>query len=303
MTSIIVKGNFPTNTIEGYVTKYYGEYDMYEAQWKSMFEVSNSERSFELEALTDNFTVIPAKPEGVNITYQSGQERFNTTYNHTSFGGGFQITREAKDDGKELDLMTKYTRQLGEAAKRTNEINGANVMNRGFNSNFIGGDGIELYSTAHPVISGTQANTLASQAAFSEASLEDLCILTYKMKDFNLNFASIKTDVLCIPPALQFEAERVLYSTARVATADNDLNALKAKGKFPKGFTVNQYLDSDNRFFIKTSITNGMKMFDRTSPEFSMDSAFDAEVSKYKIYFRNSFGWTDFRGTVASGNF
>ena len=34
-----------------------------------------------------------------------------------------------------------------------------------------------------------------------------------------------------------------------------------------------------------------------------MDSAFDAEVSKYKIFFRNSFGWTDFRGSVACGNF
>ena len=303
MTGIIVKGNFPTNTIKSYVTKYYGEYDMLDAQWKAMFEVSSSDRAFELEALTDNFTVIPAKPESTNITYQSGQERFNTTYNHTSFGGGFQISKEAKDDGKELDLITKYTRQLGDAAKRTNEINGANVMNRGFDSSYTGGDGVELYTTAHPVNSGTQSNTLATQAALSEASLEDLCILVKKMKDYNGNFASIKTDALCIPPALEFEAERILNSVARVATANNDLNALRASGKFPKGFSVNQYLDSDNRFFIKTSAQNGMKMFDRTPPEFSMDSAFDAEVSKYKIFFRNSFGWTDFRGTVASGNF
>ena len=108
MTGIIVKGNFPTNTIKGYVTKYYGEYDMLDAQWKPMFEVSSSDRAFELEALTDNFTVIPAKPESTNITYQSGQERFNTTYNHTSFGGGFQISKEAKDDGKELDLAIPH---------------------------------------------------------------------------------------------------------------------------------------------------------------------------------------------------
>jgi hypothetical protein len=303
MTGIIVKGSFPTNTIKGYVTKYYGEYDMHDAQWKPMFEVKSSDRAFELEALTDNLTIIPAKPESTNITFQSGQERFNTTYNHTSFGGGFQISREAKSDGKELDLVQKYTRQLGDAAKRTNEINGANIMNRGFDATYKGGDNVELYTTLHPVNSGFQANTLTNQAALSEATLEDLCILVNKTKDYNGNFTAIKTDVLCIPPALEFEAERILNSVARVATANNDLNALRATSKFPKGFCVNQYLDSDNRYFIKTSAPEGMKMFDRESPEFSMDSAFDAEVSKYKIFFRNSFGWTDFRGTVASGNF
>lgn len=303
MTGIIVKGNFPTNTIKKYATKFYGEYDMYDAQWAPIFEKLTSDRAFELDVLTDNFTVIPAKPEASNITYQSAQQRFSTTYNHTSFGGGFQISKEAKDDGKDMDLMTKYMRQLGDAAKRTNEIRGANVLNRGFNSSYTGGDGVELYTTLHQVISGYQANTLANQVALSEASLEDLCILVKKMKDFNNNFASLQTDLLILPPALEFEAERILNSVARVATANNDLNALRARGKFPKGFVVNQYLDSDNRYFIKTDAQDGLKMFERTPAEFSMDSAFDAEVSKYKIFFRNSFGWTDFRGTVACGNF
>jgi hypothetical protein len=303
MTGIIVKGNFPTNTIKNYATTFYGEYKMDEAQYAPMFEKLSSDRAFELDVLTDNFTVIPAKPEASNITYQSGQQRFTTQYNHTSFGGGFQISKEAKDDGKELDVMAKYMRQLGDAAKRTNEINAANILNRGFDSNYVGGDGVELYSTAHAVEFGTQANTLTTQASLSEASLEDLCILVKKSKDFNGSFASLKTEFLMVPPELEFEAERILNSVARVATANNDLNAIKAIGKFPKGFAVNQYLDSANRFFIKTDALDGLKMYDRTSPEFSMDSSFDAEVSKYKIFFRNAFGFTDFRGTVASGNF
>lgn len=303
MSGIIVKGNFPTNTIKNYVTKYYGAYDMGDAQWVQIFKQESSDRPFELEQLVDNFTVIPAKPEATNITYQSAQARFTTTYNHTSFGGGFQISKEAKDDGKELDLVMRYTKQLGDAAKRTNEIRGANVLNNGFDSNYVGGDGVQLYATTHPVISGTQANTLANQVSFSEASLEDLCILVRKMKDFNGNFAAINTGKLILPPTLEFEAERVLNSVARVATADNDLNAIRARGKFPQGFVINQYLDSDNAYFITTSADNGLTYFNRTSPEFSMDSAFDAEVSKYKIFFRNSFGWTDFRGSVACGNF
>ncbi len=303
MSGIIVKGNFPTNLIKNYATKFYGAYDMYDAQWAPIFEKLTSDRAFELDVLTDNFTVIPAKPEATNITYQSAQQRFTTTYNHTSFGGGFQVSKETKDDGKELEVVMRYSKQLADAAKRTNEVRGANVLNRGFDSNYVGGDGVELFTTLHPVVSGYQANTLANQVALSEASLEDLCILVKKMKDFNNNFASLNTDLLVLPPSLEFEAERILNSVARVATADNDLNAIRARGKFPKGFVVNQYLDSDNRYFIKTNAQDGLKMFERTAPEFSMDSAFDAEVSKYKIFFRNSFGWTDFRGSVACGNF
>lgn len=304
MTGIIVKGNFPSNTIKTYVTKFYGGYDMGEQQWRELFpNQESSDRAFELHQLTDNFTVVPAKPEATDIEYQSASQQFPTFYNHTSFGSGFQISKEAKDDGKEIDLMKKYMGELADAGKRTNEIRGANVYNRAFSSTYnTGGDGVQLIATTHPTKAGNQANTLTNQVTLSEASLEDLCILVKRMRDYNGNRISLKTEKLVIPPELEFEAERILNSVARVATANNDLNALRARGKFPKGFVVNQYLTSTKAFFIQTDARDGLFYFDRTSPEFSMDSAFDAEVSKYKIFFRNSFGWTDWRGLVGSGN-
>ena len=303
MTGIIVKGNFPSNTIANYVTKFYGEYDMGEEQWRELFpNQDSSDRAFELHQLTDNFTVVPQKPEATDITYQSASQQFPTFYNHTSFGSGFQISKEAKDDGKELDLMKKYMGELADAGKRTNEIRGANVYNRAFDSSYVGGDGVQLVATTHPTKTGNQSNTLVNQAPLSEASLEDLCILVKRMRDYNGNRIALPTSKLIVPPELEFEAERILNSVARVATANNDLNALRARGKFPKGFYVNSYLDSTTKFFIQTDAKTGLFYFDRTAPEFSMDSAFDAEVSKYKIFFRNSFGWTDWRGLVASGN-
>ena len=92
-----------------------------------------------------------------------------------------------------------------------------------------------------------------------------------------------------------FEAERILKTELRPATANNDLNAMKNMGMLPEGFVTNQYLTSPTAFFIRTDVADGMKYFDRTTPEFSQDEDFDAEVHKYKIYSRCSFGNTDWR--------
>jgi hypothetical protein len=301
MSNIIVKGNFPTNLIKGYATKFYGELDMGEDHYKKLFEQLSSERSFELDVLTDNFTVIPVKPEATNITYQTASQQFTTTYNHTSFGGGFQISKEAKDDGKEMDLMKKYMRNLGFAAKRTNEIRGANVYLRAFNSAYLGGDGVQLVATTHPTKAGNQANTLANQVALSEAALEDLTKLVYKAKDYNGNIAQIRTRQFVVGPDLIHEATRLTATPLRVATANNDINAMKYLNDLPE-VVMNPYFESSKLYFLRTDCTDGLKFYDRTSPEFSMDSAFDAEVSKYKIFFRNTFYWTDFRGLYACGN-
>ena len=301
MSNIIVKGNFPTNLIKGYATKFYGELDMGENHYLKLFEELSSDRAFELDVLTDNFTVIPVKPEAQNITYQSASQQFTTTYNHTSFGGGFQISKEAKDDGKEMDLMKKYMRNLGFAGKRTNEIRGANVYLRAYNSAYLGGDGVQLIATTHPTKAGNQANTLANQIAMSEAALEDLTKLVYKAKDYNGNIAQIRTKALVVGPNLYHEATRQASTPLRVSTANNDINAMKYLGDIPE-VIMNPYFESSNLYYFITDCTDGLKYFNRTSPEFSMDSQFDAEVSKYKIFFRNTFYWTDWRGVYGSGN-
>jgi len=302
MSNIIIKGDFPSNTIKNYVTKFYGELDMGASQWEALFEKGTSDRASETEVLTDNFTVIPAKPEASNITYQSASQQFATIYNHDSFSGGFQISREAKDDGKEIDLMKKYMAGLATAGQRTNEFRGANIFNRAYNSAYIGGDGKQLISLSHPTKSGDQANTLPNQVAMSEASLEDLNVLALNMKDYNGNIANISTRKLVVPTALKHEAERILRSPLRVSTANNDLNAIMTLGDFPEGFVVNKYLTSSTMFYVLTDCPDGLKYFERTAPTFSSDKSFEAEVSKYKIFFRNSFLWTDFRGIVGCGN-
>jgi hypothetical protein len=300
---LINTGSFTSYTIRDLVSTTVGDYQMPPLQYTEIFKEETSDKSFEMDNLVDNFTVAVAKPAGQATQYTSGQQRYSTFYNHQTFGLGFEVTMEAKQDLKEIDVVTRYTKQLMNASRRNQEYRGANILNRAFNSSYVGGDNVELCSLSHPTAIGNQANTLANQAGLSEASLEDMCILVNNFKDYNGNVANLRTKKLVIPTSQEFEAERILNSVARVATANNDLNAMRARGKFPEGFTVNKYLDSTNRFFILTDAEDGLKHFNRMSPEISQDAAFDTWVDKYKIIFRDSFGWSQWLGAAGCGNF
>jgi hypothetical protein len=98
---------------------------------------------------------------------------------------------------------------------------------------------------------------------------------------------------MVIPPALQFVAERLLKTDLRVATADNDINAIKNMGAIPEGYTVNHFLTDTNAWFLTTDVPNGLKHFVRTPLQNSMDGDFDTGNVRYKARERYSFGWSD----------
>ena len=183
---------------------------------------------------------------------------------------------------------------LAFSMRQTKEVVGSNVYNRAFTSTYTGGDGKELCATDHPnVTGGTWANELSVAANLSEAALEQMCIDLMKFTNDRGLRINVQPQCLIIPVDLVFEAERILKSDGRVATADNDLNALKLMGKFPQGVKVNHYLTSTSAYFIKTNVPNGMKYFERKGDSFGSDNDFDTSNAKFKASARYSFGWTD----------
>jgi hypothetical protein len=96
------------------------------------------------------------------------------------------------------------------------------------------------------------------------------------------------------------EGAELLDTELRVATADNDINALKAMGSIPGGYTVNHYLTDTNAWFLTTDVPNGMKHFVRTPLQNSMDGDFDTGNVRYKSRERYSFGWSDPLGMFGS---
>tara|TARA_A100001201_G_scaffold12480_1_gene15998 strand:- start:998 stop:1903 length:906 start_codon:yes stop_codon:yes gene_type:complete len=276
------------------------EYKRYENQHLEIFDIENSDRAFEEEVMLSGFANAQTKPEGSGVVFDNAQETYTARYTHETIALAFAITEEAIEDNLYDRIATRYTKALARSMANTKQVKAANVLNNAFNTNFLGGDGVELCSTAHPTIAGTYSNELAVSADLNETSLEQSLIDIAAFTDERGLKIAAKGMKLIIPSELQFTAERLMKSSGRPGTADNDVNAVASMGMIPQGYVVNNYLNDSDAFFIKTDVPNGMKMFERAPLKTAMEGDFDTGNVRYKARERYSFGFSDARGIFGS---
>ena len=277
------------------------EYQKYGEEHAEIFETESSDRSFEEETKLSGFGAAPVKNEGSAIAYDNAQEAWTARYNHETISMGFSITEEAIEDNLYDSLSSRYTKALARAMAYTKQVKAAAILNNAFNSSYTYGDGVELCSTAHPLVSGgTNSNEPAVSADLNETSLEAAIIQIAGWTDERGLLIAAKPRKLVVPPDLQFVADRLLETEGRVATADNDINAIRNMGAIPQGYTVNHYLTDVDAWFLLTDIPNGLKHFVRTPMQTSMDADFDTGNSRYKARERYSFGVSDPLGIFGS---
>ena len=278
------------------------EYATYGEQHKEIYDTETSERSFEEETKLSGFSAAPVKNEGSAIAYDNAQEAFTARYNHETIALGFSLTEEAIEDNLYDSLSARYTKALARAMAYTKQTKAASVLNNGFSAGvYAGGDGVALFSTSHPLVSGgVNSNTQATPADLNETSLEAAVIQIAAWTDERGLLIAAKPKKLIVPPALQFVATRLLETQLRVGTADNDINAIVNNGSIPEGYTVNNYLTDSNAYFLCTDVPNGMKHFIRSPLANSMDGDFDTGNVRYKSRERYSFGFSDPLGMFGS---
>jgi hypothetical protein len=277
------------------------EYARYGEEHKEIYETETSERSFEEETKLSGFSAAPVKNEGSAMAYDNAQEAWTARYVHETIALGFSLTEEAIEDNLYDSLSNRYTKALARAMAYTKQTKAAAVLNNGFSSGYVGGDGVALFSTAHPLVSGgTNSNTPAVAADLSETSLEAAVIQIAAWTDERGLLIAARPKKLIIPSALQFVATRILETELRVDTADNTINALKNNGSIPEGYTINHFLTDTDAWFLTTDVPNGMKHFVRAPLTQGMDGDFDTGNVRYKSRERYSFGWSDPLGMFGS---
>jgi len=277
------------------------EYARYGEEHKEIFETETSERSFEEETKLSGFSAAPVKNEGSAIAYDNAQEVFTARYNHETIALGFSLTEEAIEDNLYDSLSARYTKALARAMAYTKQTKAAAILNNGFDTDYPGGDGQPLFSDAHPLVSGgTNSNIPSVATDLNETALENAVIQIAAWTDERGLLIAAKPRKLVIPPSLQFVATRLLETELRVATADNDINAIKSNGSIPEGYTVNHFLTDTDAWFLTTDVPNGLKHFVRTPLAQSMDGDFDTGNVRYKARERYSFGWSDPLGMYGS---
>ena len=275
------------------------EYKNYANEHAEIFDTENSDRAFEEEVMLSGFANASVKPEGSSVNYDAAQETYSARYTHETLALAFAITEEAIEDNLYDRLASRYTKALARSMANTKQVKAANVLNNAFGT-ANGGDGKELCATDHPIVAGTVRNELSTAADLNETSLEQSLIDIAAMTDERGLKIAAKGVKMIIPSALQFTAERLMKSSLRTGTADNDTNAVVSMGMIPQGYAVNHYLTDTNAFFIKTDVPNGLKHFVRSPMKTAMEGDFTTGNVRYKARERYSFGFSDFRGIFGS---
>jgi len=277
------------------------EYARYENQHSEIFTTESSDRSFEEEVMLSGFGAAPTKSEGTGVAFDDANEAYTARYNHETVALAFSITEEAVEDNLYDRLSARYTKALARSMAHTKQVKAAAVLNNAFDSTVTGGDGKELCATDHPLTNGsTFANEPSTAADLNETSLEDALIKIAGFVDERGLIVALRGMKLIIPRQLQFVAERIMNSTLRVGTSDNDANALKNMGMLPEGYVVNDFLTDTDAFFIMTDTPRGFLHFERVALSTGMEADFDTGNMRYKARERYSFGFSDPRCVFGS---
>ena len=277
------------------------EYDRYDREHEEIFSMESSDRAFEEEVMLSGFGTAPTKSEGSAVSFDDAQEVYTARYTMETIALAFSITKEAIEDNLYDRLASRYTKALARSMSQTKQVKAAAVLNNAFDSSYTGGDGLELCSTAHTLVNGsTFRNELSTAADLNETSLEQALIDIAGFVDERGLKVAVSGNRLIIPKELQFTADRLLESTLRPGTADNDINAVRNMGMIPQGSSVNHFLTDTDAWFIITDAPNGLKGFNRTAVRTSMEGDFDTGNVRYKARERYAFGWSDPRGIFGS---
>ena len=279
------------------------EYKRYENEHEDIFEIESSERAFEEEVMLTGFAAAPNKAEGAGVAYDTANESFTARYTHQTVALAFSITEEAIEDNLYDRLASRYTKALARSMANTKQVTAANILNNAFTNSaaYYGGDGVPLCYSAHPTALGpTFSNTPSVPADLNETSLEQGIIDIAGFTDERGLKIAVMAMRMVVPKENQFTSERLMKSTLRTATADNDINAIKSMGLVPDGWCVNHFLTDTDAWFLMTDAPNGLKMFQRAPIRTAFEGDFDTGNVRYKARERYSFGWSDPRGIYGS---
>jgi hypothetical protein len=302
MTGIISTGSFPKALWPGIKGWFGDSYNKYDLLYNKMFDSTDSNKKYEEYSEISGFGLVPIKPEGQMISYDSETQGKTIRLTNVVYGAGYAVTQEEQDDNLYEEVAKQRTERLGLSFRTTKETVHANILNRADDSNYVmeGGDGQPLLSTAHPTLDGTQSNTLATPGDLSEATLEQLLIQIRNMKNTRGLTIQGQGRKLIIPSDLEFEACRILKSPLQNDSANNAVNAIYVIGRLPDGYLVNPFLTDTDSWFVKTDIPMGLITQQRKPLSFSYDNDFNTSNMLYKGQDRYTAGWVDFRGLYGS---
>ena len=272
-----------------------GVYEQRDDEWKGFVtQITGIPRNYHEEVMLFGMNTAPEMPDGTPVSYDQGGTLYITRFIYKIYGLAYALTKVLMEDGDHIRIGSTFSKHLAQSMIETKETLCANLLNFAFTPGYVGGDGVTLVNSAHPISQGRSfSNKLTTDASLSQTSVEQLLIQIRSAVDNNGKRIRLKAEQLIVPPALEFQAEVILKSVLRSGGADNDLNPIKSTGMLPQGAHVVTRLSSSKAWFVQTNAENGLMLVMRRPLERSTEGDFETDSMRYKATERYATGWHD----------
>lgn len=293
---VMNQGNFGDLIAPTQLSIYGLKYEAFEKVYPKVFREDTSQLAYEESLSMTDFGQVPVKIEGQSVTFNDAKQNWKHRLTHIAYGLGYVVTWELFHNQfhKQIQMLPA---NLAKSVNDTVETTTANVLNNGFDSNFKGGDGVELFSSVHPLGGGgTYRNELETPADLSATSLEQAII---DIKGWKTN-GGLKMNARIMKiihtENLTWDVMKLLGSSKDPESANNTMNP--AHQLYPSQEWV--FLSDPDAWFLTTNVPQGLVHYWRRKPDFTRDNEFDTENAKFKVIFNDSAGWDDPRGVFGS---
>ena len=273
-------------------------YNDYPKECLEIFDTVSSSKAYEEYTGYVGLGLARVKAESAAVFYDKWNQGYTHRVNNVAYALGYTITREAVRDNQYKTIASARAKALGRSMAQTQEVVGANILNRAFNSSYTFADGKELCALDHVTKGGvTFQNELTTAADISEAAIEQAFTDISNLVDERGLKIAVRSRKLIVPVSVQWEIRRILNSTLQNDTANNAINALKSKDV---SWSVNHYLSDQDAWFVKTDVPDGMIFQNRDMAEFENDTEFNSKNMLFTGYQRYAFSAADVRGIFGS---
>ena len=263
-------------------------------QYSKVFNILSSTKAIETDARMGGFSLWNEKGTLDSTEYENLTKLDTTTYKHTTYSKGFQVEKELVDD-EQYSQINKASKALARVARATIETKTASVLNNAFTVNG-GFDGVPLISASHVRSDGGTTSNAIGALALSEANLEVAMKLASEQVDERGIKIQMMPDILIVPRALEYTAEKIIKTVNMPGGNNNDINPMQGKFRI----VVMDYLTDNDAWFLVDSTMNPLNFFWREKLSFKNETDFDTDVAKFKGRMRFTYGFSDFRGILGA---
>lgn len=290
-------GNWPKLLMPGLERVFGLSYNELPPQYPDLYEKRSSKQKFEEAVQATSFPLARKKDEGQGIQYVTDSQGYLVRTTHVTYALGYIVSWEEEQDNLYKEVAMKRAGNLGFSMRQAKEILAATPWNQAFASK-TGGDGVYWISASHPTPSGLQSNLVS--AALSESAIEDMMVQIMNTTNEQGFFINLQGVSLHVPPALWYEAHRILKSVLQNDTSLNAVNVLRAENALAGGIKRNNYFTDSDAWFVRTNCPDGLVYFERNAIMFGEDNDFDTKNHKFSAMERYSFNQYDWRSLFGS---